>query len=785
MELDTVPADSHDQIRVLGARENNLKSVSINLPKRRLIVFTGVSGSGKTSLVFDTIAAESQRLINETYSSFVQGFMPQLPRPDVDLLEGITTAVSVDQKALGSDPRSTVGTVTDAGALLRILFSKLGVPHIGSPQAFSFNVASSSGAGAKTITKGGREVKERVGYEVVGGMCPTCDGRGTVNDFDIDALVDRAKTLEQGAILVPGYSPDGWWGRILGDQFPMDKPVGDFDKRQMDALLYSEPKKIKVEGINLTYEGLIPRIKKSILSKDPEAMQPHIRAFVDRAVVFQICPNCHGTRLSELARSSKINGLSIADVADMQVDELDQWLAGIDAPNIAPLIQKLHETINSFVQIGLGYLSLNRPVSTLSGGEAQRVKMVRQLNSALTDVTYVFDEPTNGLHPHDIGKINSVLTSIRDKGNTVLIVEHEPETIRLADMVVDMGPAGGSDGGQICFVGTPGELPTNGTLTGDHLNDSVSLKEETRSSDGAIEVRNASLHNLKDVNVNIPLGVLVAISGVAGSGKSSLVTGSLARHEDVVVVTQEPIKGSRRSNPATYTGLLDPVRTAFAKANGVKPALFSFNSTGACPECKGAGVITTQLGFMASVDTVCEVCQGHRFQQEVLDYKLAGKNIVDVMALTARNASEYFGKDHANIPKAKAIASRLVDVGLGYLTLGQPLSTLSGGERQRLKLAVQLGDPGDIYVLDEPTAGLHMADVDNLLGLLDRIVDSGKSVIVVEHDLAVIAHADWVIDMGPEAGSNGGEVVFEGSPRSLSEAGTLTGKYLSKALRRN
>lgn len=775
-------ADTHDFIRVIGARENNLRDVSIDLPKRRLIAFTGVSGSGKTSLVFDTIAAESQRLINETYSTFAQSFMPRLPRPEVDVLEGITTAIAVDQKALGADPRSTVGTVTDAGAMLRILFSQLGEPHIGSPQTFSFNVASASGAGALTTQKGGRTVKERKTFNVVGGMCPECEGRGLVTDFNMDAIVDRSKTLNEGAILVPGYSMDGWYGRIFGDQFDMDKPVGKFTDKEMERLLYSGPKKIKVEGVNLTFEGLIPRMKKSILSKEPDAMQPHVRQFVERAVVFKVCPVCDGTRLSELARSSKITGLSIADVSGMQVDELSRWIRTVDGPRIAPLIEKLSEALDSFVEIGLGYLSLNRSASTLSGGEAQRVKMVRQLGSALTDVTYVFDEPTNGLHPHDVGRMNAVLARLRDKGNTVLVVEHEPSTIAAADLVVDMGPGGGSDGGEVCFVGTPEQLRQSATLTGQHMADLVSVKQTVREPSGAIEIRGADLNNLKNVDVDVPLAVLTAITGVAGSGKSSLVSGSLAPRDDVVLVTQEPIRGSRRSNPATYTGLLDPVRTAFGKANGVKPALFSFNSDGACPECGGAGYITTQLGFMASVETVCELCEGTRYKDEVLAYRLGTANIVEVLAMTAKDASAYFALPESNVPKAKQIADRLVDVGLGYITLGQPLSTLSGGERQRLKLAVQLGLPGDIYVLDEPTAGLHMADVDNLLGLLDRIVDSGKTVVVVEHNLAVVGHSDWVIDMGPEAGSKGGEVVFEGTPAQLATAETLTGTHLAAAL---
>ena len=775
-------ADSHDLIRVHGARENNLKDISVELPKRRLTVFTGVSGSGKSSLVFATIAAESQRLINETYSTFIQGFMPTLARPDVDLLDGLTTAIIVDQERMGANPRSTVGTVTDANALLRILFSRLGRPHIGSAQAFSFNVASISGAGAVTLEKGGQTVKERREFSITGGMCPRCEGRGSVQDFDLTALYDDSKSLSQGALTIPGYSMDGWFGRIFSGSgfFDMKKPIREYTKRELHDLLYKEPTKIKVEGINLTYEGIIPKIRKSMLSKDPEAMQPHIRAFVERAVTFMTCPDCDGTRLNEGARSSKINGLSIADACAMQISDLAEWVRGLDEPSVAPLLASLGETLDSFVEIGLGYLSLARPSGTLSGGEAQRTKMIRHLGSSLTDVTYVFDEPTIGLHPHDIQRMNALLLRLRDKGNTVLVVEHKPETIAIADHVVDLGPGAGAAGGEVVYEGTLDGLRTSGTLTGHHLDDRARLKDSVRSSTGALEVRGASLHNLKDVDVDIPLGLLVVVTGVAGSGKSSLISGSVSGREGVVTVDQTSIKGSRRSNPATYTGLLDPIRKAFAKANGVKPALFSPNSEGACPTCKGAGVVYTDLAMMAGVATTCEECEGRRFQAAVLDYKLGGRDISEVLAMSVDEAAAFFKAGEAKTPAAHKLLTQLADVGLGYLTLGQPLTTLSGGERQRLKLATHMGEKAGVYVLDEPTTGLHLADVEQLLALLDRLVDSGKSVIVIEHHQAVMAHADWVIDLGPGAGHDGGRVVFEGTPAELvAERSTLTGEHLA------
>lgn len=785
------PADSHDLIRVTGARENNLKDVDIELPKRRLTVFTGVSGSGKSSLVFDTIAAESQRLINETYSAFVQGFMPNLARPEVDVLDGLTTAIIVDQQRMGADPRSTVGTATDTGAMLRILFSRLGKPHIGSPQAFSFNVASISGAGAVTLEKGGRTVKERRDFKIVGGMCPRCEGRGAVNDIDLTALYDDTKSLNEGALTIPGFSMDGWYGRIFRGCgfFDPDKPINKFTKKELDALLHKEATKLKVDGVNLTYLGLIPQIQKSFLAKDVEAMQPHIRAFVERAVTFTTCPECDGTRLSDTARSSKIEGVNIAEVCAMQITDLASWLGSVAkkpaAKSAAPLLAALQHTLDSFVEIGLGYLSLDRPAGTLSGGEAQRVKMIRHLGSSLTDVTYVFDEPTIGLHPHDIARMNNLLLALRDKGNTVLVVEHKPETIAIADHVVDLGPGAGASGGEVVFEGDVAGLRASDTVTGRHLGYRATLKDEVRKANGALEIRGADTHNLRDVDVDIPLGALVVITGVAGSGKSSLIDGSVAGRDGVVVVDQSPIRGSRRSNPATYTGLLDPIRKAFAKANGVKPALFSSNSEGACPSCNGAGVIYTDLGVMATVETTCEECEGKRFGASVLQYTLGGRDIAEVLAMPVSEAERYFSDGDAKVPAAQKILSRMADVGLGYLTLGQPLTTLSGGERQRLKLAAALVDTGaeksDTLILDEPTTGLHLADVEQLLGLLDRLVDSGKSVIVIEHHQAVMAHADWIIDLGPGAGHDGGRVVFEGTPADLvAERATLTGKHLAE-----
>ncbi len=777
------PADSHDTIRVQGARENNLKDVSLEIPKRRLSVFTGVSGSGKSSLVFDTIAAESQRMINETYSTFVQGFMPSLARPDVDVLEGLTTAIIVDQERLGANARSTVGTATDANALLRILFSRLGQPHVGSAQAFSFNVASATGGGAITVERGGGKVTESRKFTITGGMCPRCEGLGRVSDIDLTQLYDASKSLNEGALTIPGYSMDGWYGRIFrgAGYFDPDKPLGDYTEGELHDLLHREPTKIKVDGINVTYEGLIPRLHKSMFSKDVEALQPHIRDFVERAVTFVACPDCGGTRLNEVARSSKVAGISIADACAMQVSDLAEWVRSLREPSVAPLLEKLAHVLDAFVEIGLGYLSLDRPAGTLSGGEAQRTKMIRHLGSALTDVTYVFDEPTVGLHPHDVQRMNDLLLRLRDKGNTVLVVEHKPEVITVADHVVDIGPGAGSAGGEVVYAGSVAGLRASGTLTGRHLDDRARLKPKVRSPRGSLEVRGASANNLKDVDVDIPLGVLVVVTGVAGSGKSSLIHGSVSGREGVVTVDQGSIKGSRRSNPATYTGMLDPIRKAFAKANGVKPALFSPNSEGACPNCNGAGVVYMDLAMMAGVATTCEVCEGKRFQAEVLGHELGGKDISEVLAMPVDEAERFFAAGEARTPAAHAVLRRLVDVGLGYVALGQPLTTLSGGERQRLKLATAMAGQGGVYVLDEPTSGLHLADVEQLLGLLDRLVDSGKSVIVIEHHQAVMAHADWIIDLGPGAGLGGGRVVFEGTPADLvASRSTLTGEHLAE-----
>jgi excinuclease UvrABC ATPase subunit len=777
-------ADTHDLIRVQGARENNLKDVSVELPKRRLTVFTGISGSGKSSLVFSTIAAESQRMINETYSAFVQGFMPNLARPEVDLLEGLTTAIIVDQERMGANPRSTVGTATDANAMLRILFSRLGKPYVGPPTAFSFNVPTRKASGVMSTEKAGGRVEKSVVRQAVylGGMCPRCEGMGAVSDFDLTALYDEEKSLSEGALMVPGYSMDGWYGRIFaGFGFDMDKPIKKFTKKEMNDLLYKEPTKIKVEGINLTYEGVIPRIQKSMLSKDVEAMQPHVRAFVDRVITFTTCPECEGTRLTAEARASKIKGKNIADLCEMQISDLAEWARSIEEPSVAPLLKGLRHLLDSFTEIGLGYLSLDRPAGTLSGGEAQRTKMIRHLGSSLTDVTYVFDEPTIGLHPHDIQRMNDLLLRLRDKGNTVLVVEHKPETIAIADHAVDLGPGAGSAGGSICFEGTVEGLRASDTVTGRHLDDRASLKDAVRASTEVMQVRGASTNNLQDVDVDIPLGVLCVLTGVAGSGKSSLIHGSVAGRDGVVVIDQGAIRGSRRSNPATYTGLLDPIRKAFAKQNGVKPALFSSNSEGACQTCNGAGVIYTELGVMATVESPCEECEGRRFQASVLEYTLGGRNIADVLAMSVDDAEAFFGDGDAKTPAAHKVLLRLADVGLGYLTLGQPLTTLSGGERQRLKLATQMAEKGDVYVLDEPTTGLHLADVENLLGMLDRLVDSGRSVIVIEHHQAVMAHADWIIDLGPGAGRDGGRIVFEGPPADLvAHRKTLTGEHLAE-----
>jgi excinuclease ABC A subunit len=789
MSVTRHPADAHDVIRVRGARENNLRDLSLDLPKRRLTVFTGVSGSGKSSLVFGTIAAESQRMINETYSSFVQGFMPQLARPEVDELSGLTTAIIVDQERMGANVRSSVGTVTDANAYLRTLFSKLAEPHVGGPGAYSFNVPSVTASGAMTVQKGAKTIAEKATFSRVGGMCPRCEGMGSISDVDLAELYDEDKTLEEGPFTIPGYVPGGWYVKIFASSgfYPADKPISSFTKRQLHDFLYKEPTKISIDGMNMTYEGLIPKIQKSMLSKDPDAMQPHVRAFVDRAVKFITCPDCEGTRLAEHARTSLVDGVSIAEATSWQITDLAAWVERLrsehTAASVAPLLGNLSALLDSFVRIGLGYLSLDRPSGTLSGGESQRTRMIRHLGSALTDVTYVFDEPTIGLHPHDIASMNALLLSLRDKGNTVLVVEHKPETIAIADHVVDLGPRAGSHGGQLQYEGDLAGLLASDSLTGRHLEQRVQLKGEVRERSGALEIRGADSHNLRDVDVDVPLGVLTVITGVAGSGKSSLIHGSLPAGEDVVVVDQSAIRGSRRSNPATYTGLLDPIRKAFAKANGVKPALFSNNSEGACPVCKGAGVIYTELGFMETVSTPCEECEGRRFQAAVLEHTLGegerARSIADVLEMSVEEARAFFTAEGAKVPAAAKLLGHLEDVGLGYLTIGQPLTTLSGGERQRLRLATHMGDKGGIVVLDEPTTGLHLADVDQLLALLDRLVDSGKSLLVIEHHQAVMAHADWIIDLGPGAGADGGRVVFEGTPAQLvADASTLTGRHL-------
>jgi excinuclease UvrABC ATPase subunit len=776
----------YDLLRVRGARENNLRDVDVDIPKRQLTVFTGVSGSGKSSLVFGTIAAESQRLINETYSAFVQGFMPTLDRPDVDVLEGLTTAIIVDQERMGANARSTLGTATDANALLRVLFSRLGQPHIGSPQAYSFNVPSVTGSGTIKVARAeGRTERTARTYTVVGGMCPRCEGMGTVSDMDLAQLYDETKSLAGGALTVPGYTVDGWYVRIFTASgfLDPDKPIRDYSRRELEDFLYKAPTKVKIDNMTMTYEGLVPKIQRSFLSKDPDSMQPHIRAFVERAVRFATCPECGGSRLAEGARSSKVAGISIADACAMQISDLAEWVRGLDEPAVAPLLANLQHLLDSFAEIGLGYLSLERPTGTLSGGEAQRTKMVRHLGSALTDVTYVFDEPTVGLHPHDIQRMNDLLLRLRDKGNTVLVVEHKPEAIAIADHVVDLGPGAGTAGGHVVFEGTVAGLRASDTVTGRHLDDRARVKDAVRSPTGVLSVRGASTNNLRDVDVDIPLGLLVVVTGVAGSGKSSLIHGSVSVRDGVVAIDQAAIRGSRRSNPATYTGLLDPIRKAFAKANGVKPALFSANSEGACPACNGAGMIYTDLGFMATVASRCEECEGKGFQPEVLEYRFAGRSIHEVLTMPVDEARAFFGGHDSDLPAARVILDRLADVGLGYLTVGQPLTTLSGGERQRLKLATHLGERGGIYVLDEPTSGLHLADVEQLLGLLDRLVDAGKSVLVIEHHQAVMAHADWIIDLGPGAGHDGGRVVFEGTPAALAAAGsTLTGEHLARYL---
>ena len=778
-------SDNHDFIRIYGARENNLKNINLSIPKRKITAFTGVSGSGKSSLVFATLAAESQRLINETYSSFIQGFMPRFSRPDVDLLQGLTTVISVDQQRLGGDPRSTVGTVTDANALLRILFSKFGQPHYGPPSAFSYNVPSVRASGAIIVEKG-RAKAQKATFTRLGGMCPKCEGRGKISTLDLDEVFDASKSLNQGAIKVPGYTPDSFWTLKIFTESGIvdpDKKISDFTKKELDDFLYHEPIRIKVNNVNVTYEGLIPKITKSILSKDQETLQPFLKAFAERAATFSVCDECEGTRLSLGARSSLISGVSIAEVCDMQISEVGAFLDGIDEPSAAPLLASLHRTVEQFTKIGLGYLSFNRPSGTLSGGEAQRTKMIGHLESPLTDVTYIFDEPSIGLHPHDLSKVNELIIGLKDKGNTVLVIEHKPEMIKIADHVIDIGPGAGEGGGKICYEGSLEGLIDSDTVTGHYFKYRRALKDQFREAKGAIKIKGANKNNLKNLDLEIPLGVMVCVTGVAGSGKSSLIHLSIPKGYEVVTIDQSPIKGSRRSNPGTYTNLLEPIRKAFAKANGVKASLFSPNSDGACQSCGGVGVIYVDLGVVAGTSTVCEECDGRRFHDEVLLYKLGGKDISEILAMSVDELKDFLDLLPNKIAGTSQIVDRLIEVGLGYIKVGQPLSTLSGGERQRLRLADQMGTSGEIYVLDEPTTGLHLADVENLLAILDRFVAKGKSVIVIEHNLAVISHADWIIDLGPSAGNEGGEIVFQGTPRSMVEGGEgLTAEYLASYL---
>ena len=773
-----------EYIRIVGASDNNLKNVSIDIPKRQLTVFTGVSGSGKSSLVFDTVAAESQRLINETYPGFVQGFMQSLARPDVEHLEGLTAAIIVGQEPLAANTRSTFGTVTDITGMLRVLFSRIAEPHVGGPGAYSFNVPSVSAQGAMSVNDGKKTVTK---FERTGGMCPHCDGTGRVSDIDLSAVVDENLSINDGAILLPGLKVGSWSWKAYAESgfYPADKPVKDFTDEEKHKLYYVEDEKVKTNGINVTYNGLVPRMKGSLLAKDPETLQKSLREYVERAVTFIACPECGGTRLAEHARTSVINGKSIADISDVELPEVLTWLDEVHDERVAPLVDVLSSSLHTAIDIGLGYLTLSRPSGTLSGGEAQRARMVRHLGSALTDATYVFDEPTAGLHPADIERMNRTLLQLRDKGNTVLVVEHKPETIAIADHIIDLGPRAGTHGGEITFTGTFDELKASYTLTGKHLGDRVPVKDTVRKATGVVEIRGAAKNNLDNVDVDIPLGQLSAITGVAGSGKSSLMAcfpQDLMDSGRLLFVDQTAIRGSRRSNPATYTGALDSIRKAFAKAHGVKPGLFSANSDGACPHCNGAGVVWVDLGLMSGADVPCEVCEGRRFNDEVLGYTLGGKNIADVLELPAEQAAEYFTAKESKVAAAAKICDTLVSVGLGYITLGQALNTLSGGERQRLKLAVHLGSKAaaDILILDEPTTGLHLADVEMLLGLLDTLVEAGNTVVCVEHHLAVVAHADHVIDLGPGAGSEGGTVVFAGAPKDLMHAdGSLTGKYLA------
>jgi excinuclease ABC A subunit len=743
-------------IRIRGARENNLKNVSLDIPKRKITVFTGVSGSGKSSLVFGTIAAESQRLINETYPAFVQQFMPRYAQPDADSLENLSAAIIVDQQRLGGNSRSTVATVTDAAQMLRVVFARLAKPQIGPPNLYSFNDPRA--------------------------MCPTCEGIGQVAAMDMDAVIDTSKSLNEGALLLKDFATDTWWWRVYARSglFDVDKQIKKYSKKELDDLLHlDDGRKVNIGDIKLTYEGVVVKLKRGLGSKDPEQLRPHVRAEYDKIFTRAVCTACHGSRLNERALASKIKGKSIADCSAMQVSDLAPFIREIKVPQLQPMLDALVARLDNLATIGLGYLSLDRESSTLSGGESQRVKMVRHLGSSLTDLTYVFDEPSVGLHPHDVGRLAGLMVQLRDKGNTVLVVEHKPDMIAIADHVVDLGPRAGGDGGEVVYEGPYPGLLESGTLTGDHIGKHQPIKRDVRKADGALKIANAKLNNLKNVSVSIPRGVLTVVTGVAGAGKSSLIEGCLPRtYPETVVVDQNLARGSRRSNTATYTGILDNVRKAFAKANGVDAALFSANSKGACPDCNGLGVTYTELAHLDPTVAQCETCEGKRFTNEVLAYRLRGKSIGDVYAMPVADAHAFF----TEVP-VKKLLQRLVDVGLGYLTLGQPVSTLSGGERQRLKLAAELGKSGNIYVLDEPTTALHMNDVDALIGLFDRLVDAGSTVIVIEHNLDVVSRADWVIDLGPGAGHAGGAVVFEGHPDDLARhESSLTGKFLAARL---
>ncbi len=743
---------TRDVIEVRGARQNNLVGVDLDIPKRMLVVFTGSSGSGKSSLVFGTIAAESQRLINETYTAFLQSLMPALPRPDVDRLSGLNAAIVVDQERMGANSRSTVGTATDAWSMLRALFAAVGSPQVPGPAALSFNDTS--------------------------GMCPACEGIGTLATIDVDAVLDRALSLASGAITFPNFAVGSLFWQIFADSgyFDVDEPLTRWSQADLDQLLTGTGGKVGTGSYKMAYEGLLDKIRRLYLSKDRDALQPHVRRAVDAAATVIACPDCGGTRLNERARGCLVAGRTIAECNAMQVDDLAVWVRGLTAAGIAPMVAGLASTLDNLIEIGLAYLSLDRQTGTLSGGEAQRVKMVRHLESSLTEMTYVFDEPTGGLHAHDTARMIRLLQRLRDKGNTVLVVEHDPDVICAADHVVDLGPGAGSDGGQVVYQGDVAGLRRSGTVTGEHLDVRQPIRADPRQATGYLRVEDATANNLRAVTVDVPLGVLTVVTGVAGSGKSSLLS-SLPRSADLVFMDQTPIKGSRRSNPATYSGVLDPIRDAFAKANDVRAALFSANSEGACPACSGLGVTYTDLAYMPGVATPCEACEGRRFTADVLAHRLRGADICEVLAMTIDQAATFFTEK-----SVRPTLRSLVDAGIGYVRLGQPMTSLSGGERQRLRLGIEMGRSARTYVLDEPTSGLHLADVDHLVGLLDRIVEAGGTVIVIEHNLDVVARADWVIDLGPGAGHDGGRVVYQGPPAGLPTDGTsLTGHHLHRS----